>query len=155
MTNLLAEVRKRIPSCCITTRCRRKRCSVSLKNAPRPHLIIDMDKAAISKNARKCDYIFIEESDNAWVVAMELKRGLAAASEIVEQLQAGALFADQKIPKKFRVRFCPLVASGAIWKAERNKLKKKSNRIEFREEYVVVQRIKCGAPLTSALKNTA
>ena len=155
MTSLLDEVRKRIPHRCITTRCKRKRCSVNLKNVPTPHIIVDMDKAELNHKARKCDYIYIEETDNAWVVALELKSGMAEASEIVEQLQASALFAEQTIPKNFQVRFRPVLVSRGIKKAQREELRNKANTIKFRKKDFFVHRIKCGGHLISVLKNTA
>ena len=151
MTHLLAQVRKRMPSCCFTKKCRKNRCSVSLRYAPKPHLIIDMDKAPISLSARRCDYIFIEGTSNARVVALELKSGRAEASEVVKQLRGGALFVDCIIPKGAQVSFRPVVASGELSTAQRNELRKSRNQINFRGQSIVAERIRCGRPLTSVL----
>ena len=151
MTNLVDKVKNCMPPNCFAYTCRKNGCSVDLKNAPTPHLLIDMDTGLVGNNASKCDYIFIGGGANAWVVPIELKRGSAEASEVVKQLRAGARFAEM-VCKGADVRFVPVLAIRKIKRAQRQELRKKSNRVAFRGRPVEVEPIRCGEFLASALK---
>ena len=151
MTSLCDDVRARVSSDWLTTRCRKDRCSVDLRNAPRPYLLIDMDKTPVIQGQSKCDYIFVGGAGKARLVALELKAGKADAAEVAKQLQAGARFADGIIPASAQVIFSPVVASGGIKKGQLAQLRKPFNKVTFRGKRVFVQRIKCGALLASVL----
>ena len=151
MTSLCDEVRHRIPPNCIVTRCRKEGCSVSLQEAPEPFLVIDVDKGAAGADETNCDYILIGCADRAWVVALELKRGNAEADTVVRQLRAGARAASRVIPPGVRLTFLPVVASGGIKRAQRDLLRRSSNRISFRGKKEYVRRIRCGERLASVL----
>jgi len=76
---LVERVRDQIaPTCIRAGRIRREGCTVSLKDAPQPHLIIDCDKPGgpIDSQQERCDYLFIaEKSDQPdWFVPMEIKK---------------------------------------------------------------------------------
>ena len=150
MTNLVDKIKRCMPSHCLATRCRRNGCSVDLQNAPKPCLLIDMDTGLVGENDSKCDYIVIGGTDDVWVVPIELKRGNAEARNVVDQLRAGARFAEM-ICKGEQVRFVPVLACRGIKRAQRQELRKKSNRIAFRGRPVEVALLRCRGLLNSVL----
>ena len=90
-------------------------CSVSLKGAPTPPIMIDLDKpqAPVRQNDPKCDYIFIGGCGDVWLAPLELKKGELDASKVVKQLQAGADIADAHIiPANEQVQFQPVAVFG-------------------------------------------
>lgn len=125
---------------------------MGMKNVPDEHLLIDVDKAGLSENQSKCDYIFIGCGEVTWVVALELKSGNPRTSTVVQQLRAGAEYADCIVPECAKVEFRPVVFSGKLHPAERVKLRRKENRVRFRgsNQYIVPR--ECGDLLTSVLK---
>ena len=149
-SELLDAVRKELSPDCIVTRCREEGCSVNIRSSPRPSILIDMNKALTNANETKCDFVFVGGSDESWVVPIELKSGKAESSEVVEQLEAGARFADRIIPKEVPVRFRLVVASRGIKRQQANELKR--SKIKFRGKDVGVERIKCGGSLAAVLQ---
>ena len=152
MTSLMDKVKRCLPPQSFTTSCSKSGCSVDLQNTPNPRLLLDMDSGVVGDNDSKCDYIFFGGNSNAWVVPIELKRGAFKVSQVVDQLRAGARFAET-ICEGFEVRFQPVVASGAVnRKQPRRGLRNKSTKIRFRGLDVNFERIRCGDSLTSVLK---
>ena len=156
MVGLVEQVRAKVSKSCMTTRTRKEGCSVSLSDAPGPHLIVDFDKAGspLVIDQLRCDYLFIaeESSDACWVCPMELKRGRVRASEVVGQLQAGAQVAEHIVPQHAQAKLRPVAAFGAgIHRAEINALKKNSNKVLFRGISESVRLIRCGKKLTEGL----
>ena len=151
MTGLVSEVSARVSPDCLTQRCRRPGCGVSLKDAPSPRLIIDFDKpgSPLGKSDTRCDFLFIAEDndESVWVAPLELKSRLDV-SRAVQQLQAGASAAEALIPEDAKINLRPIVACKGIPKAERTALKSK---VRFREQTEALRLIKCGSPLTQAL----
>lgn len=123
-------------------------------------VIIDMDckDLNLSPNQALCDYIFLgakkRDADKDWVVPIELKKGDVDVSDVVKQLQGGANIADRIIPHGASTKFTPVVASGRLSKIEQRRLRNMSNRVRFRGKSEIVQRIRCGNPLTQVLKDT-
>ena len=76
MTGLVEAVRAKVPSGCIARGCSAQGCSVSMRDAPRPNVIVNMDcdGLGIRQGDRRCDFMFVSD-DGGWVVALELKRG--------------------------------------------------------------------------------
>ena len=152
MTSLVDKVKRCLPPHCFTTRCSRNGCSVDLQNTPNPRLLVDMDSGLVGENDSKCDHIFIGGNSNAWVVPIELKKDAFKVSQVVNQLRAGAQFAETTC-EGFQVRFRPVVASGAVnQKKSRRDLRNKSTLIRFRGRNMSFERIRCGDSLTSVLK---
>ncbi len=155
MTNLCDRVKCRICADYLSKKCSKNSCSVKLKDAPDPHLLIDVDKMPKGGNTKRCDYIFIgcgDKNDKNWVVAIELKKGQAQASQVLAQLRAGAELADRIIPEDASVQFLPVVASNNIHSTQMGILKKKASRVKFRQGSVFVERIRCRCTLASVLK---
>ena len=157
MTGLVGMVRGKVNNTCIENRgIKKEGCSVSLKDAPQPRLVIDFDEqgSPLGKNQTRCDYLFVAEdhSKPGWVVPLELKKGQLDTSGIVRQLKAGAHAAEQLIPNTMAVNFRPVVAyGGGIHTAERNALKAKHNQVRFHGTVEPVRLIKCKEQLTKAL----
>ena len=123
-----------------------------MTGAPQPNLLIkmDCDGLEIENGDGKCDFIFISD-DGDWVVALELKRGKPDASDIVEQLRAGARFADRIVPRDATVRFLPLAVYGG--KAHSTELRKfRQSRISFRGRSVNVEILKCRRRIIEKLR---
>ena len=154
MGNLVERIKKKLPAGCIAKgKYRKKGCSVSLKNAPKPPLMIDMDEcqALVGKNKTKCDYIFIGGCDDVLLAPLELKKGELDASKVVKQLQAGADIATRIIPAGEPVQFRPVaVFGGKLHRIQRAQLLKASNKIRFKGEPFNIHLLKCGQPLIEA-----
>ena len=150
MTELVAAVRSRVAQSCIVNRCHKDRCSVALPpGRARNRLIIDCDKpgSPFGRDDRKCDCLLFEESENGVgrAIPIELKSGRIRASEVIEQLQAGARAIENLVPRRIDVQLQPLLAYGEIPKGERAAL---NNRmVRFRGKGIRIDKIRCGAQL--------
>lgn len=155
--DVVDEVRRAIPQDCISTRCRKERCSVPLQGAPSPSVLIDLDhpQAPVGQNDKRCDYIFIGGSGKAWVAPMELKSGKPNASEIVPQLRAGADIAAKIIPENAEVQFLPIaVFGGSMTGIETRRFAARANAVRFRNQPPVkIELHRCGRPLANALRD--
>lgn len=157
---LLDEVRENISQECLSNRCRKDDCSISLRNAPNPRIIIDFDKPnpLLGEHDSRCDYLFIAEEENdesVWVAPLELKSGRVDASQVIRQLRAGARAAEDVVPQNELVRFRPVTAhGGGIHTAERIKLRHTANRIRFRGQREYVRLMSCSSPLIQALRQS-
>ena len=151
MAGLVDAVRATVDESCTARRCRTRGCVVSMKDAPRPNVLIKMDcrKLPIGGSDTRCDFMFV--SDDC-VVALELKKGRAHASEIVEQLRAGARFADSIIPRGSRVRFLPVAVFRGIRKNEREQFRRANFLIRFRGRSEEVRLLECGQLMVDALR---
>ncbi len=154
MAGLVDAVRSKVAQKCLVTRCGAKGCSVSMKDAPRPNVLVNMDcrDLGIKDDASKCDFMFVSD-DGDWVVALELKKGSVRASEMVGQLRAGARFADRIIPRNTTARFLPVaVYGGKLHRDEVNKFRQSANQINFRGKRVRVELMRCGRRMVEALR---
>lgn len=158
MTDLVEIVRSKIKEKCIAKRCKKDGCSVSLKCVPKQHLIIDFDKpgSPLGQGDKRCDYLFVanEPTNRAWLAPLELKKSKVDAKEVVEQLKAGADIAKKLVPGNVEVNFRPIVVHRGIRKAERDKLKKESSKIRFRDLKESVRLINCGGKLNKELSTS-
>lgn len=156
MSEFLEALKSTCPQTCIAQKCVRSGCNVSLKDAPSPSILIDLDcdDLQISKSDRRCDFLFASDSIFArkLVVLLELKRGRATISKIAAQLQGGANFTNDFIPKNHEVAFRPVaVYGGKLHRSERDNLKKPQHRILFRGSKYEIRLIRCGSPLREKL----
>ena len=159
MCELVEALKSNISSECYARRCTKEGCNVPLKDAPSPHLLIDMDCSAleIPPDSGRCDFLFVgcESTRGAgWVVPLELKSGSPDATEIVEQLRAGAQFAQTRIPAQHKPTFLPVaVYGGKLHRAEIDKLKK--SRIPFRGKTYEISLKRCKTPMKNILRKKA
>ena len=157
---MMESVRGKLDARCLRKQCRAGKCSISLKGVSRQFVLIHMDSpgSPSSQHETRCDYLYIgyldDKDGSPWTVPIELKLGGISASEVAKQLQAGADVADQVIPHNANTKFTPVVASGRLSKIEQRRLRNMSNRVRFRGKSEIVQRIRCGDPLTQVLKDT-
>lgn len=156
---MMESVRGKVDARCLRKQCRAGKCSISLKGVSRQFVLIHMDSPGSppSQHETRCDYLFIGSLDDTdespWTVPIELKSGGISASGVAMQLQAGADVADQIIPHGASTKFIPVVASGRLSKIEQRRLRNTSNKVRFRGRSEVIQRIRCGDPLTRVLTN--
>lgn len=163
MSSLANAVCASVSEECLTTRCQKEGCKVSLPSVgripvgQRPYVVIDMDncESLVSRNETRCDFLFVGEyKSRDWVVPLELKRGQPTVREIVPQLRAGASIAEEIVPRNAEVKFRPVAAYGGELKRHQlNLFKNKANWIEFRNQAKGVRLIRCGASLEQALKS--
>ena len=150
---LVDDVSANVPAECLVNRAQAQGCSVSLNGAPSPYVLIDMDchSLEVSRNASRCDFIFVS-GDGNWLVPMELKRGkIDSHRQMVRQLEAGAEYANRVVPQGEEINFMPVaVHGGGTSRNEARALRR--FRIRFRGESSRVELIRCGQPLTAALR---
>ena len=154
MTNLIDQIKRKLPNGCLANRLRKSGCTVKLDGAPASSIKIDMDKCEplIKKTETRCDYIFIGVGKEFFFVPLEVKP-TPDATKIVNQLQAGADIADLRIiPKNKRVQFQPVVAHRKKFGKQENLiLRHENSKIHFRGDRIHIEPLKCGAPLTNAV----
>ena len=147
MSEIVAKVRDAVPSACQTSKCDKDGCSVSMRGAPRPRVIIDMDCKKLVIQGSRCDYLFVSEDQNsAWVVPIELKSGRFKVSTVKDQLQGGAQFAQALLANGDQFNFVPVLAHGKpIHPLDMNRLR--AVRINLRGKKQQPRLIGCGDPL--------
>ena len=154
MNSPVAAVARRVPDDCHAAECNKDKCRVDLTGAPAERIVVDMDcdSLGIPVERKRCDYLFFDgETETTCVVPIELKSGRFEAGETLEQLQAGISMADTWFPQGVEFRFVPVLAHGkSIHPEVRRKLL--SRRIRWRKQKKGVVLIKCGDPLTKALR---
>ena len=84
-------------ACCVET-IDSHGCAVELRDAPCPHLVVDLDHAnsPAGPRSRKCDFIFVAANARGrlWVVPLELKSTGINSNTVAGELQAGARIAE-------------------------------------------------------------
>ena len=151
-------VRTKTDAQCHATTCRDGSCSLSLKDVPEPSILISLEHEAAPVQAKQahCDYLFVGGSDGKggpWVAPVELTASAARVSKFLPQLRAGADIADKLLPQNVQVRFRPVAAyGGELRRTERDGFLKSANQVVFRRKPVPIKLVRCGSPLTKALK---
>lgn len=144
-------MRKRVPQGCQASRIDKDGCTLSLSTVPRSRVIVDMDCDHLNlQSRRRCDYLLVcGEGSHVWVVPIDLKSGGFRASEVREQLQAGAEFAHVKLPTVGQFNFVPILAHGKT--ARRLELQKlREVRITLRGKRRQPKTLNCGDPAAKA-----
>ena len=151
MSGIVAKVKNVVPPACQTSKYSKDGCSVSMKGAPPLRVMIDMDCRKLSVQGSRCDYLFVSEHQgSAWVVPIELKSGTVRASEVRDQLQGGARFAQTLLAVGDPFSFVPVLAHGkAIHRLDLNKLRR--IRINLGGKTQQPRLIKCGEPVAKVL----
>ena len=126
---------------------------VSLKGIAKTRVVVDLDCDALdlAPEGKRCDYLVVgEESDAAWVAAVEHKGGAFKAGPVVEQLQGGADAAGQWLPAGSGFQFVPVLAHGkGVHKRDQRTLRSRRIRLRGQEKQTVL--IRCGQELRKAL----
>lgn len=153
MSALVASVTQRVDNDCRTKHCKKGKCSISLKDAPAQHLIVDLDCATlrIPANRKRCDYLFVGEEDRtAWVVPIELKGGGFKADDVAKQLQGGSRVADAWLPPGSPFQFVPVLAHGkGVHNKDLKELRRNKVTLRGKERQTVL--LRCRERLMSAL----
>ena len=157
MSSLVAEAIDGIPKSCRVRTCSREGCKIPMTGLSGPHCLIDMDceQLSIPGNQARCDYIFVGTHEGSeWIAAVELKRGNVKVGEVRKQLQAGAEFAESRLPVKHdQPGFRPIAAyGGKLHKSQSAELKRELNMVKFGQVRYQIKLIRCGSPLVNALK---
>lgn len=131
--------------CCES--CSRDGCRVDLNGAPSPRLIVDADSAfpAHGMEGKRCDFILFLSGGGRMLVAapIELKSGNVDASEAVDQLRAGAAFADRLSQGEDEVDCRPILFHGkSIHRKQRADLAR--GKVNFRGRKLTVKIARCG-----------
>ena len=149
---------KRTDRRCHATVCRDGSCSLSLEGAPAPSVLISLEHEAapVEADQARCDYLFAgggSASGAPWVAPVELTASAARVSKFLPQLRAGADIADRLLPQNAQVRFRPVAAyGGELRRTERDGFLKSANRVGFRKSSVPIKLVRCGSPLSNALR---
>ena len=156
MSELINLFRNGISSTCFSNSgIRKEGCRVLLKNVPQSHLVIDFDKpgSPFNQNQIRCDYLFVAElpSQHGIVAPLELKNKNVDVSKVKQQLEAGAKVAEKILPSNVDVEFEPILASTSLNIAANKALKKKNNRVGFRNHFYPIKRMKCNSPLRDVI----
>lgn len=150
---LTGRLNKEIPAEAVTVSCAKEGCRVSLKDAPSPHWVIDMDHSFFGlANKPHCDFLFIGWDGNRkvdWIVPLELKKGSVDAAGLEKQLKAGSAFAEEWIAAKRKVQFLPVGVYGGKLKPRQRDLLRRS-RISFHGKKYELKLIRCNSRLTKA-----
>lgn len=160
---LVDTVREQLPKSCFSQYLDKDGCSVSLRNAPRPRLIVDFDKhgSPLGPNEKRCDYLLVADppGETGCVVTLEFKGGSGTykfpktVEKVVGQLRAGACAAEKLIPEDAPpVNFFPVAVFSAS-KFQRKELKSLSSKVQFRGSCNEVRLLTCGDPLAKALRS--
>ena len=154
MSEVLNEIRTRVGEENLSTLRSRSGCGVNMTNAPSPRVVIDADRAfpAHGMTGKRCDYVvfFCDTDKNRLVVVpIELKGGDVKASEVSEQLQEGANFAERFAPQATETVCLPRLFHKGIHKKEFQQLQRAS--VRFRGEYGPIKTARCSSSLRQAL----
>lgn len=150
--NAIAYLHERLPPACFTDHCQRDGHSVSLTDAPSPHVVVDVNSSSLDiSNDKSCDFLFFSEvGPRLYVAAIEMKRVSPGGVEFCERLQAGADLADGWLPELQECEFVPILAhKGVPIMAER--YRRLYRPVHFRGERVMPLVTRYGNPLTASL----
>ena len=156
MSEVLNKLRSQVGAANLSNSCSRDGCQVDITDVPRSRVIIDVDKAlsASTTTGKRCDYVlFFMDAENTLVtVPLELKSGgVDSISEVCEQLQQGATYAEDLAREDSEPICCPLLFHGkGIHKAQRPKLNRA--KVRFRGRRLTIDTTRCGENLIRALK---
>ena len=158
MPSPLEQIDQKVASGCLACACGKRGCDVELGDAPRPFRLIDMDHAdsPARSGATRCDYLFIAEGHGhtrLYVVPLELKSSGLNIGKVRSQLEAGARIAERVVPDAPSTRFVPVAVHGR--RLPRKKIKdlfKSENSVPFRNDPYRIRLIRCGDPLSQALR---
>lgn len=154
MSEVLNEIQTRVGEENLSTLRSRSGCGVNMTEAPSPRIVIDVDSAfpAHGMMGKRCDYIifFYDTVKNYLVVVpIELKGGDVKASEVSEQLQEGANFAEHFTPEATETVCLPYLFHRGIHKKEFQQLQGAS--VRFRGEAKPIKTARCGSSLKQTL----
>ena len=133
-------------------------CKVDVEEIPSNRVLVNADLAFPARgiDGKRCDYVlffFEPDTDYLLTAPMELKRGSGDVSQVSEQIQQGAKFAEPFAPQESESQCRPVLFHGKQlhWK-ERQELNR--TKIRFRGRDSTIRTARCGRPrnLANALE---
>ncbi len=159
MSEILNLIRKLLGDDILTTSCHGKNCRVDMTNLPSEHVIMDVDLAFKSqgKTGKHCDKIlfYICSTNDILVVVLIEHKGSTfdSARDIALQLQGGADFVKDILPRRLKVTCVPILFHGdGTHQLQYSKLRRE--QINFDGKKYPIDKSKCNTPknLSSVLR---
>ena len=150
MNEILENIKENVGEENLSESCEENDCIASLEAVPLPRVVVDANKAfpAHKIGGKRCDCIvfFMNAAEDRLVtVPIELKGGSVDASEVFEQLQQGASFADRFVPRNHNSICSPILIHGqGIHKSQQKKLNRA--KVRFRGTDCTIERGRCDRP---------
>lgn len=145
LSEVLDEIRKQVGEENLTKSCSGNKCGVDMTDVPHPRIVVDVERVS-KRKGRRCDQVLFYvdlDSSKLVVVLIELKSGNVNATDVFQQLQGGAKFADEVVPQDIETTCIPVVFHGKrIHHAQLRKLKR--NEVRFRRQTFPVRKERCG-----------
>ena len=151
MNEVLDKIRSQVGTENLSNSCRRDGCRVSMEDVPSCQVVIDADRAFPAhrvEEGKRCDYVLFFTNtgqDILFAVPMELKSGGVDASEVSEQLQRGAEFADRFVPRAFRTICHPVLFHGRKVHPKQRKTLNRA-KVLFRGRQLTIKTARCNQP---------
>ena len=149
LSEALDEIRKRVGEENLTKSCSGHRCDVDMTDVPHPRIVVDIERVfqVNRRSGKRCDRVlfYVDWARSKLVVVLiELKSGNVNATDVFQQLQGGAKFADEEvIPQDIETTCIPVVFHGKrIHDAQLPKLKR--NEVRFRRQTFPIWKKGCG-----------
>ena len=150
MNEILEEIRTRVRQENLCDSCEESGCKASMDGVPFPRVIVDANRAfeahQIAGNRCDCILFFMESAEGSlFTVPIELKNTKVDASEVFDQLQGGADFADCVAPRDRNSICRPILIHGpGIHKSQQKKLNR--FKVRFRGTDSTIERGRCDRP---------
>ena len=149
MNKTLTGIGKKVGEENLSQSCSGDGCRVYMTDVPSPRVIVDMERVFRSRRlaGKRCDFVlFFQKTRNAPVIVpVELKGGGVDASQVAEQLQAGAEFAARVVSKTSDPTFRPILFHGqGLHPKQRRDINRAKVRIQGVE--VSIKTARCGRP---------
>ncbi len=145
LSEVLDEIRKQVGEENLTNSCSGDGCHVDMTDVPRERIVVDVERVfqVNQRQGKRCDRMLLYVDEKLVVVLIELKSGNVNATEVFQQLQSGAKFAEELVPEDIETTCIPVVFHGKrIHDAQLPKLKR--NEVRFRRQTFPIWKRKCG-----------
>ena len=156
--DLIKTIAENVPASCCVSRCEGDGCEVRLEGMPScpDRLTITLDCQALGiRHKKRCDYLFIGQTDaTTYVALIELKGGrVDSATEVAQQLQGGAdHLATRLLPSTMSFQFRPVLAHGKG--INRHILKQlRKAKVKLYGTTAPIKLVRCGSKLIGVFKN--
>ena len=150
MSEVLDEIRSRVGAENLSNSCVEEGCRASMEDMPSPRVLVSANLAfpAHDMEGKRCDcvlFLMSAAKDTLFAVPVELKSGNVDASDVSEQLQQGAKFADRFAPKAFKALCRPVLIHGRrIHKKQLRTLNRA--KVSFRDSELTIETERCSRP---------
>ena len=145
LSEVLDAIRKQVGEENLTNSCSSDGCHVDMTDVPRERIVVDVERMfqVNQRQGKRCDRMLLYVDEKLVVVLIELKSGNVNATEVSQQLQSGAKFAEELVPEDIETTCIPVVFHGKrIHDAQLRKLRR--NEVRFRRQTFPIWKRKCG-----------